>query len=315
MTQILSKQHLLLLSAPYQLDWVEHSLPVLGPNDLLLQTRCGAISIGTELPLYKGTSRGARPAAYPLMTGYESLAEVIACGSAVEAIQVGERVVAFYGHRTAAVVPATRVVPVPAGIPDRLALLLILACDTAKGVMKVEPRPGEPVLITGAGAIGLLTLFNLLAHGVTEIDIVEPLAGRRAFAMAYGARRVIDPASDIPEPDSYPVGFECSSRERAFQMLQNALCQNGRLCILADGNNEPLTLAPAFHAKELHVIGSSDGLDYRSYAPWYWEALQRIPIGLEQLFEQTVASAELPSAFAELAQAGVPPIKILVHYS
>lgn len=49
-------------------------------------------------------------------------------------------------------------------------------------------------------------------------------------------------------------------------MLQLALTQNGRVCIRADDNLEPPTLAPADHANELSVVGSSDGLDYRAYA-------------------------------------------------
>ena len=41
------------------LRWVTQDLPPLGPRDLLIETRSGAISLGTELPHYLGTSRNA----------------------------------------------------------------------------------------------------------------------------------------------------------------------------------------------------------------------------------------------------------------
>lgn len=140
-------RHSLLLRGPRDLAWQAEPLPSFGPRDVLLHTCAGAISLGTELPLYCGTAHSMHPPRYTMMTGYESLAIVAARGAAVQSIAVGDRVVAFYGHRTAAVLPADRVVRVPDGISDEQALLLILACDTAKGVAKAIPQPHERVLI------------------------------------------------------------------------------------------------------------------------------------------------------------------------
>ena len=312
---MLHQQQSLLLHAPRQVAWVEAALPPLGPHDLLLRTRAGAISMGTELPAYQGRSRSHVLPTYPTMTGYESLADVVACGAAVHDIAAGDRVVAFYGHRTAAVVPAARVVPVPADIPDARALLLILACDTARGVTRVSPQSTDRVLITGAGTIGLLALFNLRARGVQHIDVMEPLGPRRTMARDWGAGRTIDPASEHPASSHYQVGFECSSCDAAFHLLQDALVPQGQVCILADGNVEPLTLSPAFHVKELTVVGSSDGLDYREYATWYWEVVRQTQVPLERLFEWTVAAETLPDVFADLAQGRVQPLKVLIQYS
>src|SRR5690242_2886420 len=103
----------LLLMAPGYLRWVEEELPPIGPDDLLIETRAGAVSIGTELPQYRGDARGSTPLDYPRMTGYESVGVVLARGAAVRQVQVGERVVAAYGHRTRAVIPADRVIVVP----------------------------------------------------------------------------------------------------------------------------------------------------------------------------------------------------------
>ncbi len=306
-------EHLCLI-APRRLAWISEELPPVGPQDVLVQTRTAAISIGSELPQYGGTSRAGHPPQYPGSMGYECVGRVVACGSAVRRVQCGDRVVAFYGQWTHAVVPETRVIVVPDGISDALAILSILTCDTAKGVRKIAPKPEETALITGAGAIGLLTLFILRAYGVAQVDVVEPLAERHALARLLGARNVWRP-QDIPsEGTAYAVAFECSSRNRAFALLQKQVEPQGRICITADGNIEPLVLTSDFHEKELQIIGSSDGWDYHQHAAWYFRQVQQHSTCLEQLFELRMTRDELISTFEQLAEGDIHPIKVFVSY-
>jgi NADPH:quinone reductase-like Zn-dependent oxidoreductase len=72
----MQRQSLLLL-APHQLAWVAEELPPLLPDEVLVRTTAGAVSIGTELPQYTGAERVIVPRAYPRMTGYESVGTVI----------------------------------------------------------------------------------------------------------------------------------------------------------------------------------------------------------------------------------------------
>ena len=136
----------LLLLGPRRMAWTGPE-PLSGPppGTVLVQTNAGAISVGSELPLYLGETRGLEPH-YPRMTGYESVGRVVATGMGVERLQLGDRIVSFYGHRTAALVPEPRAIPVPEDISDPLALLAILTCDAAKGIRKLAPLPEEPVL-------------------------------------------------------------------------------------------------------------------------------------------------------------------------
>lgn len=55
----------LYLAAPRRLAWITEELPPLGPHDVLVSTSTGAISIGSELPLYRGNSRASRLPQYP----------------------------------------------------------------------------------------------------------------------------------------------------------------------------------------------------------------------------------------------------------
>ena len=305
----------LLLVAPQKVVWVNESLPPVGANEVLAQTLKGAISVGTELPLYRGTHRSSIPIAYPKMTGYESLARVVECGRAVQTVKEGDIIVSFYGHRTYAVLKETKLIPVPAHISERLALLSILGCDVTKGMTKLNVQPKERTLITGAGTIGLLTLFNLKARGVEAVDVVEPNPQRRELAAQLGASKVAGLEEMIEPGQIYKVGFECSSQNEAFRLLQGQMVQGGRLCILADGNLEPLVLSPHFHERELQVIGSSDGEDYQGYARWLFDQNSAMQVVLERLYELEVSADQLSQVFEQLAGMKLPPLKVIVHYS
>ena len=289
-------------------------MPPLGPDELLIETRAGAISGGTELPLYRGDSRAAAPPIYPRMTGYESVGIVRARGAAVAEPAIGARVVATYGHRTAAVVPARKTYPVPDDIGDELALLLILSGDVLTGLRKLGTPPPGPALVTGAGAIGLLAVFGLAALGVAAIDVIEPLTARHEPALALGARRVLTPQEATGLRADYTSGVECSAHDAAFVTLQRAMRPHGRICVLSDGNLEPLTLAPAFHERQLAIVGSSDCPDYRAHVEWYFPAARATQANLSRLFDRRVVAADLPATFAQLAADQALATKVFVGY-
>lgn len=310
--------HSLLLTAPHKLAWITETLPALQPNEVLVQTIAGAISIGTELPHYLGISRQTHMPHYPYMTGYESIGKVVQRGANVRHLQLGEHVVAFYGHRTHTIVSATKAIPVPTAIPDALALLSILTCDVAKGIDKLSLQSNASVLITGAGTIGLLTIFMLRARNTTlTIDIIEPDQHRRDLAQyiyAHEIRGAYGPSAFMPEDREYAIGIECSSSNAAFALLQQHMQHNGRICILADGNKEPLVLTPDFHTKELTIVGSSDGIDYQSHARQFFA----LPLGhthrLLALFEHSTTADNLIATFDDMANGIINPVKVIVHY-
>ena len=198
----------LLLTAPRQLEWVVEDLPPLQPHEVLIRTTTGAISIGSELPIYCGTARSTEPTRYPRMTGYESAGVVISCGSHVQKFKTGDRVIAFYGHRTHAIISEAKAIAVPDSVSDAVALLAILTCDVSKGIRKVTPTANESVLVTGAGTIGLLTVFMLKALGLRLIDVVEPLEKRCAMALQFGARMAISPQEINKSNAMYSVALE-----------------------------------------------------------------------------------------------------------
>lgn len=304
----------LLLVAPHRLEWVEQKLPPLAAGEILVETRAGAVSIGSELPLFRGTARSTHPARYPRMTGYESVGLVREAGPDARRFQIGDRVVATYGHRTHAIVVASEAILVPSTVSDELALLTILAGDVATGVRKLGPVARDAALVTGGGAIGLLALFVLQTLGASRVDVAEPLGRRRELALALGADHAVMPEALCDGADLYDAGVECSSSAAGFLALQERIRPGGRICVLADGNIEPLPLAPAFHERQLTVVGSSDCPDYQAHARWYFDAVQGRGTSPARLFDLHVPAAELPTVFDVLAENQHRAIKVLVSY-
>jgi len=82
--------------------------------------------------------------------------------------------------------------------PDApLELLGPLGCGVQTGagsVMNVlQPKPGESLVVFGAGGVGLSAVMAGVVEGCAPIIVVEPNAARRALALELGAHEVIDP--------------------------------------------------------------------------------------------------------------------------
>ncbi len=298
---------------PRKLAWFTKTLSQLGPKDLLVQTEATAVSVGTELAFFRGDARLDHTMQYPQKVGYESLARVAEIGSEITDFFVGQRLVSTVGNSTWAVLDERSVrIPVPDDIPDEVALLSVLWCEASKGIRKLNIDSNLPVLISGAGTIGLLTLYRCLQLGIQRIDVLEPDVKRRVLALRIGAHQVHDPANYNPHP-FYKFGIECSGRDSAFAMLQRSLHPSSQLCVLSDGNLEPLTLDPVFHSRELHIIGSSDGKDYASDAEELFDTWRQNRAPLDALFEWRVSSRELDTTFIRMLDEA-PPIKVLIIY-
>ncbi|MDJ1475997.1 zinc-binding dehydrogenase [Bacillus sp. LS15-K4] len=306
------EQNKLVLEGPKRLKWETCKIKSIQDEEIIIKTIAGAISIGAELPQYKESDVTDINPIYPRKTGYESYGEVIQVGNKVTKLKVGDKVVAFYGHETVGVVKEDKVIRVPSYIKPKVALLSILSCDAAKGILKLNPRQDEKVLITGMGVIGLLACYFLKYYvGVKHVDVVEPNKNRRDFAKKFGVKNIYDSEEQIIE--TYNYGFECSATNSGFHTLQKVLKTNGQICILSDGNIEELTLIADFYQKELQIIGSSDGYDYQKHADWFFSQIEQTT-WIEEIFQHEIQYTELIQCFEELSQGIITPLKVFVSY-
>jgi L-iditol 2-dehydrogenase len=92
--------------------------------------------------------------------------------------------------------PRRLLVPVPDAIADDEIPLLESMGVALHSVNLGKVGPRAHVAVVGAGPIGLLIVAVLRARGVERIVVTEPLAHRRAAALALGADEAIQPDPD-----------------------------------------------------------------------------------------------------------------------
>lgn len=191
--------------------------PAPQPHEVVVETICSAISIGTERMLAgfaranlldkalqqpervrqviararrDGLAQTAqtiqRRLAQPLTLGYSQVGVVVSCGAHVEGVTPGQRVASNGPHASRAAVPATLCALVPDGVPAWQAAHTTICAVALHALRLARPELGESVVVVGAGLLGFVAAQLARAHGC-DVMVVEPDPQRRAMARAIGA--------------------------------------------------------------------------------------------------------------------------------
>ena len=177
-------------------------LPEPHSTDCVVEVQWTGISTGTERLLWDGRMPPFPGLAYPLVPGYESVGSVLSTGERTD-FEVGQRVFVpgsrgfkdvhglFGGAARSLVVPAERLIPLPAET-ESTGVLLALAATACHALRRMEDL-GPPELIIGHGALGrLLARVTEARYQMTPV-VWETGAERREGNHSY---TVIDPTDD-----------------------------------------------------------------------------------------------------------------------
>ena len=202
----------------------ERSIPVPGPEDVLIQVKACGIC-GTDVHIYEG-DKGAAEVTPPTILGHESSGVIHEVGSKVKRFHVGDRVcidpnhycgacdfcrngeVHFCEHMTG------YGTTVDGGFAEYCAVnqsqVYLLGENTSfeQGAM-AEPvacclhgidmcgiQPGHQAVIIGGGMIGLLMLQLAKLAGAAKVALLEPVESKRVMGKKLGADVCIDPLHD-----------------------------------------------------------------------------------------------------------------------
>lgn len=213
------------------------------------------------------------------------------------------------GFAEFAVVTPLAAVPLPPDVePLHSALVepfaVGLHCVRAAGL-----RPGDDVLVVGAGAVGLTTIAWARAQGAHRITAVDPVAGRQAAAGSFGATDVLTSVAETA-PGAYDVVVECVGKPGLLDACVNAARVRGRL-VVAGVCVEPAPFASmAALMKELSIAFSV------YYTPEEFRtviaAFSGGQIDPSLLLSRTVDLSLVGEAFDDLARASASA-KILIE--
>jgi NADPH:quinone reductase len=143
---------------PEVLNMAERPAPQPGPGQIVAEVAAAGVNY---MDIYQREGVGGYRPPLPFVTGGEGAGTVVAVGDGVTEPAVGDRV-AWVGPGSYAeqvVLPADRVVPVPAGVSTEVAAAALLQGMTAHYLVSstYPVRPGDVTVVhAAAGGVGLL---------------------------------------------------------------------------------------------------------------------------------------------------------------
>lgn len=139
---------------------------------------------------------------FPFVPGYDLVGVVSAVGPGVTGVRPGARVAALTrtgAWRTHVVVPASRVVPVPASLDPGVAAAVVMNGVTAWQMVHdvARVRPGQTVLVHGAaGGVGTLLVRLAVLAGARALGTAS--AAKHDVVRALGAEPIDYRAGSVP---------------------------------------------------------------------------------------------------------------------
>jgi NADPH2:quinone reductase len=160
---------------PEVLTFEDVDLPAPGPGQIRIKQ--GAIGIN-YIDTYFRQGAYPPPNGYPFIAGNEGSGDVVAVGSGVTDIKVGDRVAAVAplgGYAAERILPADRAVKVPSNISHEQAAGMMLKGMTAQYLLRrtFKVEKGQTILIhAAAGGVGLILCQWAKHLGATVIGTV-----------------------------------------------------------------------------------------------------------------------------------------------
>jgi len=202
------KAQTLTFTAPYRLELIEHELPPISAEEVLVQTIVSAISPGTEMLVYRGQFPQNIPIddcfpgmnsafCYPLAYGYACVGRVLETGKQVDTSWRDRLVFAFQPHCSFFTTHHSSLVALPPGFAPESACFLPNAETAVNLVQDAAPILGERVLVLGQGVIGLLVAALLRQFPLEKLVTTDFYPLRRAASQALG----VDFSLDAGRPD------------------------------------------------------------------------------------------------------------------
>lgn len=250
----------------------EEELPAPAEGEVCVEAHYSAVSRGTESLVWHGRVPPSEQQrmrcphqsgefSFPLKYGYASVGQV-AQGPAP---WLGRSVFCLYPHQTAYVVRADAAVLLPDGVPEERAVLAANLETAINALWDARPLLGDRVSVIGAGVVGSLCAYLLRKMCAVDVEVVDVLPERAAFARALGVE-FAEPGAARRERD---LVFHSSGSPQGLQTALELVSNEGSVLELSWFGDQtvPLALGEHFHAGRLTLRSSQVGSLSRNARP------------------------------------------------
>lgn len=239
-------------------------------NEVVVQTVFSSISCGTEKANLTGDANVSIVTAgsdfFPRALGYSSAGYVVKKGQNVKSVEIGDRVIVYWGcHKNYNVVPEEQVVKIEddsIGFED--AALAFIATFPLAAIRKTKLEIGESALVTGLGILGLNAVKLLRIAGAAPVIAADPNPERRKIALENGADYAFDPldenfAEDVKKVSGgVKVAIEVTGVGAGFNETLDCMAKFGRVALLGCTRNSNFTVDyyRKIHGPGITVVGA-----------------------------------------------------------
>ncbi len=243
-------------------------MPEMGPNDLLIKVKKVSLC-GTDLHIYNWDEWAERVIPVPMTVGHEFMGVVEGVGQNVHSFKQGDRI-SGEGHIVCGecrncrsgrfhlcphtkglgvnrpgcfaeyvVIPAFNAIKLPDAISDDIGAILDPLGNAVHTALSFD-IVGENLLITGAGAIGLMAVAIARKVGARDIVVTDISELRLEMARKLGATLAINTRhtpldvamKQLSIEEGFAVGLEMSGAQSALDEMIDAMSWGGKIALL-----------------------------------------------------------------------------------
>jgi len=301
-------------------------LPPLGAGQVRVRADWSALSRGTESLVFHGAvppSERERMRVpfqggdftFPVKYGYATVGTVVDGAPGL----CGRSVFVLHPHQTGFVVPEASVVPVPASVPARRAVLAANMETALNALWDGGALPGSRIAVVGGGVVGALTAWLAGRLPGADVTLVDVRPERAALA------RILGVGFALPDeaPEGCDIVFHASATAAGLATAIAAAGDESSVIELSwyGDRSVPVGLGGSFHSARLRLIGSQVG----RVAPAMrarWSLRRRIEKALElladprldALLEPDLPFERLPGELARILGPGGGSLCQVVRY-
>jgi len=292
------KRKTIYFTAPRQVELREEPVPVVGADEVMVETICSAISAGTEMLVYRGQfphlddshDMFSSNLKYPVPYGYASVGVIRETGGDADASLRDKTVFGFEPHASAYVCHPSSLILAPASLPAEASSLLPNMETAVNLIQDAAPILGERALVIGQGIVGLLVASLLKEFPLEQLVTSDCYELRRRASLDLGVDESVDPnlmASSGYAQKKFDVAFELSGSPSALNEAIALTAFTGRILVGSwyGEKRAAIDLGGTFHRSRIKIISSQvSTIAPELSARWdkarrfevAWEALRRI---------------------------------------
>lgn len=190
-------------------ELLDLDLRPLGDTEVRGKTRATLISPGTELAWLNDGN-------YPIRPGYAAVFEAEELGRSVKDIAKGDLLLCMGEHRSVQQLDEKFALKVPPELSPEQAVVARLMGVSMTTLMTTTARPGDKVLVCGAGPVGYLAAHQFALSGY-DVTVIEPDLARQAIIRESGIRKVLSsvPVGMLGYDGEVALVVDCSGHEQA----------------------------------------------------------------------------------------------------